>query len=443
MLLSPVLVVRMGSRLQRETSDMQQQTLAMMTLVDGALAAPEEVQSMQAEDRFARKYERQLAGGMRARLAQTITIERLNLLNSLPGSLVLIALIGVAILLLGQSSGNATPYTIVAVGLLTPQLMSAIQSLASFSINVNLVWPAVRTVGAAMQSEPEVIEAADARDAEPLHTGIEARHVSFSYQPATVPNVLNDVTFTVPAGTIVGLVSRSGGGKTSLFRLLLRFYDPQQGDLSIGGLPIQSYTLKSLRRHVALMVQKSAFFHDSMRENFRIAAPDATDAQIAQACVDTGIWPVMERCFGARPLDALFVADELSGGEQKRVALARVLLRRPSIVLLDEPTVGIDAVDKVPLADVIRRTCAGRTVISVDHDLVWQTRLCDRFLVLDRGAIVDAGTSAELLSRPGLFRDLYEASRNEPIAQPAMPAGAPPPGAMPAFGTPGGSKKGP
>jgi ATP-binding cassette subfamily B protein len=166
------------------------------------------------------------------------------------------------------------------------------------------------------------------------------------------------------------------------------------------------------------MTQESAFFHDTIRENFRVAAPDASDDRIREMCVETGMWPILERAFGSRALDAPFVAETLSGGQRKRFALTRILLRQPALILLDEPTVGIDPVDTRALVDVIRNACAGRTVISVDHDLVWQTRLCDHFLVLDAGTIVQRGTSAELLAQTGLFRDLYEASQNEQLRRP-------------------------
>lgn len=410
-LLAPVLVVRVGRQLQQQTAAAQQQSLALMTLVGGALRSPEEVQAMRAESYFADKFRMLLGGNMRTRMRQTVIMERLNLLGSLPGDVVLILLIGVAVLMVLRNPGNATPYTIVAVGLLTPQLMSAVQSLANVSINAQMTWPAMQMVSEALDARSEVPVSPDARDIDVIEPTVEVLHVTFSYLPGTLPNTLRDVMFTVPPGKVTGLVGRPGRGKTTLFRLLLRFYDPQQGELRVGGIPITKFTLGSLRRHVALMTQESAFFHDSVRENFRVAGADLSDAAITEMCARTGLLTILTREFGERPLDAPFVGERLSGGQRKLFALTRLLLQRPSIVLFDEPTVGMGPLEKLPLVDVMRAACSSRTVISVDHDMVWQTRFCDYFLVLDGGQIVQRGTSDELLQQPaGLFRQLYDAS---------------------------------
>lgn len=435
-LLAPILVVRLGRQLQRQTATAQQQSLALMTLVGGALRSPEEVQAMRAESYFAAKYRKLLSGNLRTRMRQTVIMERLNVLSSLPGDVVLILLIGVAVLMVIRNPANATPYTIVAVGLLTPQLMSAVQSLANMSINAQMTWPAMQMVSETLDAHSEVRASPHARDIEDIEPSVDARHVTFSYAPGVLPNILHDVTFTVPTGKVTGLVARPGRGKTTLFRLLLRFYDPQQGELQVGGIPITEFTLGSLRRHVALMTQESAFFHDSVRENFRVAGADLDDSAITEMCERTGLLPILTREFGERPLDAPFVGERLSGGQRKLFALTRLLLKQPSVVLFDEPTVGMGPLEKVPLVDVMRAACNGRTVISVDHDMVWQTRFCDYFLVLDEGQIVQRGTSEELLQQPtGLFRQLYDASEYTHTTEAASGLMSPPsPAIMPYAG---------
>jgi ATP-binding cassette subfamily B protein len=410
-LLAPVLVVRLGRQLQQQTAAAQHESLGMMTLVGGALRSPEEVQAMRAESYFADKYRKLLGGNMHTRMRQTVIMERLNVLSSLPGDVVLVLLIGVAVLMVLRNPSNATPYTIVAVGLLTPQLMGAVQSLANMSINAQMTWPAMQMVTEALNAHSEVRVDPNARDIDSIQPSVEARNVTFSYVPGLRPDVLQNVSFSVPTGKVTGLVARPGRGKTTLFRLLLRFYDPQQGELRLGGIPITEFTLGSLRRHIALMTQESAFFHDSVRENFRVAGPDVSDAAITAMCERTGLLAILTREFGEQPLDARFVSERLSGGQRKLFALTRLLLQQPSVVLFDEPTVGMGPLEKVPLVDVMRAACKGRTVISVDHDMVWQTRFCDYFLVLDEGQIVQRGTSDELLQQPaGLFRQLYDAS---------------------------------
>jgi ATP-binding cassette, subfamily B, bacterial len=430
-LMAPVLVVRLGRQLQQQTAAAQQESLGMMTLVGGALRSPEEVQAMRAESYFADRYRKLLGSNVRTRMRQTVIMERLNVLSSLPGDVVLVLLIGVAVLMVIRNPASATPYTIVAVGLLTPQLMGAVQSLANVSINAQMTWPAMQMVTEALDAKSEVHVDPHARDIDTIEPTVEVRDVTFSYVPGVLPNILHNVTFSVPTGKVTGLVARPGRGKTTLFRLLLRFYDPQQGELRLGGIPITEFTLGSLRRHIALMTQESAFFHDSVRENFRVAGVDLTDAAITEMSERTGLLPILTHEFGERALDAPFVGERLSGGQRKLFALTRLLLQQPSVVLFDEPTVGMGPLEKVPLVDVMRAACNGRTVISVDHDMVWQTRFCDYFLVLDEGQIVQRGTSDELMQQPaGLFRQLYDASEYTHTTEASGPMTAPSPAIM-------------
>ncbi len=158
------------------------------------------------------------------------------------------------------------------------------------------------------------------------------------------------------------------------------------------------------------MPQSPAFFHDTIRENLLVAQPTATDSDIQQICERTDIWPILIEAYGQDPLNQQFSSGSLlSGGQKKLFALTRCLLRKPSILFLDEPTTGIDPEEKYSLLQVMRQVCAGKTVLVVDHDIVgWQIPFCDRFIVMDQGKIVQTGGAAELLSAPGLFRDLYE-----------------------------------
>ena len=409
--IAPILIIRLGRQLQTQTSTMQRQDLAIATLVNGSLTTPEEIQAMEAEPVFSGKYRKLLAANLRAHLAQTATIERLNLLNTLPGAIVLIVVIGAAIILLKADPANATPKAIVQLGILTPLLMGMVQSLASFSINSRLNWPAIEAVDEILESRPEVQVAPGAVDVAHLDPLIEARNVTFSYSPGQLPNVLDGVSFLIPPGQIVGLIARPGRGKTTIFRLLLRFYDPQKGDLLVGGRPISDLTLSSIRRNLALMTQQSAFFHDTVRENFRVAAPQASDEDIQHTAELTSLWPILVERFGQRPLETPFAAGQLlSGGQKKLFALTRLLLQQPSVVLFDEPTVGMGPLEKAPLIDVMREACKGKTVISVDHDILWQMGFCDRFLTLDKGRITQDGTGPELLEQPGLFRELYKSA---------------------------------
>ncbi|MBV8278435.1 MAG: ATP-binding cassette domain-containing protein, partial [Verrucomicrobia bacterium] len=239
---------------------------------------------------------------------------------------------------------------------------------------------------------------------------IEARRLVFQYRISGSRRIFDDASFVVPAGSITGLIAKAGQGKTTFFRLALRFYELAAGEILLGGIPHTQFSLESLRRQIVLMPQSPAFFHDTIRENLRVARPAATDAEIQALCERTGIWSILVEAYGQAPLDRQFSSGNLlSGGQKKLFALTRCLLRKPSILFLDEPTTGIDPEEKYSLLQVMRQVCAGKTVLVVDHDIVgWQIPFCDRFIVLDQGKIAQSGTAAELLSGSGLFRDLFD-----------------------------------
>jgi ABC-type multidrug transport system fused ATPase/permease subunit len=385
---------------------------------------------MGAEDRFAQKHNTYLDEYLSRERRNAFTLESLNLLNQSPGNLLLFALLGVAVYF-GARTPNPHPGTLVGLVLLTPSFMGAIQAIGSWRITKSQAWPALTLVDeiltsrnaativpdpATGQIDPaavEVITPALADEPAPVHAPtLRVNHLTFSYEPGTLPNVLDDVSFSVPPGKITGLVAHSGEGKTTFFRLALRFYDAQCGTIELDGTPHTELDLSELRRRVVLMSRTPAFFQDTVRENLLLARPDASDEQLRVECERTGIWPLLqERLTGnaANPLDAHFHAGEaLSGAERKLFALTRCLLRDPEYLLLDEPTTGMEAETKFDFVGPMRRSCRGKTVVVVDHDLLWQLRFCDYFLVLDGGKVVEHGTGRDLLERRGAFRKLFD-----------------------------------
>jgi ATP-binding cassette, subfamily B, bacterial len=413
-LVAPTLVTLSARRLQSDASMVQQHNLALASLVGGALSAPEEIQAMRAERFFADKHQGLLESSLQSRLAQSVTVEKLNALGKLPSDIVLILLIGLAIYLALTGATGLEPGTIVAIGLLTPQLMGAVQGLSSFTISSSMSWPAVSTVNGILESGAPPAAAPGARDIPSLAPTVEARDLVFSYRPGELRNVLDGVSFELPPGLVTGFIARPGRGKTTFFRLALRFYQPQSGEIMVGGHSITDFTLESLRRHIVLMSQFPAFFYGSTRDNFRVAKPDATDEEIRALAERTSLWPILEKNIGPDPLDREFAAGKmLSGGQKKLFALTRCLITNPSVLLLDEPTVGMGPLEKFPLIETMQKACAGKTVVVVDHDIMWQVQFCHYFIVLDEGKIIQRGSAAELMNQPeGLFRQLYdEASR--------------------------------
>jgi ABC-type multidrug transport system fused ATPase/permease subunit len=406
-LISPLLINSLGKFLQREATVVQKSNLQLATLVGGAIAASEEIQAIRAETIFGKKHADLLQQSLRARMNQNVIMEKLNVLNSAPGTVVLAALLGTAVyLVLSEKGGN--PGSVVALALITPQFMSSIQLFSGLAVTARMTWPGLGLVGSILARRPAVNVSEESATGSQLDGTLEAVEVVFSYNVVKVRNVLNGISFKIPPGQRLGLVARPGQGKTTFFRLALRFYEPQGGKILLGGQPISELSLATLRTNIVLMSQFPGFFHDTVRENFRIANPNASDEQVVALCEKTGLWEILKNLFGEHPLDGPFDAGgRLSGGQRKLFALTRCLLRDPKVLFLDEPTTGMGPLEKYPLIDVMQQACAGRTAVLVDHDIIWQARFCEYILVLNDGKIIQEGTPQELRAQEGLFRKLY------------------------------------
>jgi ABC-type multidrug transport system fused ATPase/permease subunit len=421
-LVAPWVTAVMAKRLQSAASNVQEQNLRLSTLVGNALQAPEEIQAMQAETFFDQKHVRELDQTLSLRLQQTLAMERLNVLNRLPSDIVLMTLLALLVFILG-AHGAVAPGTILALLMLTPQFMGQVQALSSYPINRNMAWPSIATINEILTLKPEVNEEKGARDMEAIDGTLEARNVVFSYRPGEIPPVLNGFSIKLEANKWTGLVGRSGQGKSTFFRLVLRFFEFQGGEILVGGVPVREFTQSSIRRLVSLMVQSPAFFYDTLRENMRVARPDATDDDIREACQMTGIWDVLVNQFGPNALDAeLAGGSMLAGGQKRRLALSRGLLRKPSIIFLDEPTVGLNPMDKFPLIPTLKKACEGKTVLLVEQDILWLEQICDHIVVLDKGKIVQQGTPAELSAQSGLYTELRDIYLKQKQAQEMLAA---------------------
>ena len=217
---------------------------------------------------------------------------------------------------------------------------------------------------------------------------------------------LAGVAFTAPAGKLTALVGPSGAGKTTITHLVPRLYDPTEGTIRIGGVDLRDLTLDSLRDTIGIVTQDAYLFHATIRENLVYAKPSATEAEIVEACRAAQIWHVIEAL--PNGLDTV-VGDRgyrLSGGEKQRVAMARLLLKAPPIVVLDEATAHLDSESEAALQAALKTALAGRTSLVIAHRLS-TIREADQILVIDKGQVREHGTHEELLARDGLYAELY------------------------------------
>ena len=238
---------------------------------------------------------------------------------------------------------------------------------------------------------------------------IKFEHVDFSYE-AGKP-LLNGFNLTIRPGEKVGLIGRSGAGKSTIVNLLLRFYEPQSGTISIDGQNIGDVTQESLRAQIGLVTQDTSLLHRSVRDNIVYGRPDATEAEMISAAdraEASGFIPNLSDAKGRRGYDA-HVGErgvKLSGGQRQRIAIARVMLKDAPILLLDEATSALDSEVEAAIQESLDKMMDGNTVIAIAHRLSTIAAM-DRLIVLDKGRIIEEGSHAELLEKHGLYAKLW------------------------------------
>jgi ATP-binding cassette subfamily B protein len=427
--ISPWVTGKLSNKVRDVSRDLQEKMVALNSLVTGAMQSPEEIQAMEAEPLFVAKHDRQLQSLLSSRIKNTLTMEYMGLISGLPSWLVQVVMLAFAVFAAYRSGNPAAAGNVVAIFLLTPQLMGPIQALSVYIIMAGSAWPRIETVNEMMESRARREEKSGTVKVASVEPTLVAKNVTFSYTPSG-RKIFDDISFEIPPGKITGFVARMGQGKTTFFKLALRFYDPQQGAVLLGGRPVGDYSSDNLYNHIAMMSQFPAFFYDTLRTNMQMAKADATDEEIRAICEKTGVWKILQAGVQGNPLDEEFAgARRLSGGQKKLLALTRCLLRNPSILFLDEPTVGMDNREKFSMLEIIKQALKGHTVMVVDHDLRWLVPFCNYFIVLDDGKIAEQGTSEELLARRGLFHELYHAEDAKPESADDAHA-APPPAQM-------------
>lgn len=255
-----------------------------------------------------------------------------------------------------------------------------------------------------LQVIPTIADVPGAMPAPPLKGSVTFRDITFGYEVQRP--VLHGISFDIRPGMLVALVGHTGAGKSTILHLLQRFYDPQDGQVLIDGQDIRTYTLASLRQQIALVPQEPMLFRASVRENIAYGRMQATDDEILAAARAANAHEFISRL----PQGYDTILEErgvgLSGGERQRIAIARAMVRQAPLLLLDEPTVGLDAISEQSVVVALERLMVGRTTVVSAHRLS-TIQKADLILVIDNGRIVEAGTSAQLLARRGFYHQLY------------------------------------
>jgi ATP-binding cassette subfamily B protein len=313
--------------------------------------------------------------------------------------------------------------TVVALTAYLTRLYGPLTQLSNMNVDIMTALVSFERVFEVLDLKPLVAEKRQAQAIPPGPASITFDHVDFTYPGADEVSlaslesvatlsqtkskaVLHDISFQVRPGEMVALVGPSGAGKTTISQLVSRLYDATGGSIKINGLDVKDATFDSIRAKIGMVTQDAHLFHETIRDNLLFARPSATDAEIIQALHDAqlqDLWHMLPE-----GLDTM-VGERgyrLSGGEKQRLAIARVLLKQPDIVILDEATAHLDSESERAIQQALAATLTNRTSLVIAHRLS-TVRSADQILVIEGGRIIERGTHDELIEHQGLYAKLY------------------------------------
>jgi ABC-type multidrug transport system fused ATPase/permease subunit len=302
------------------------------------------------------------------------------------------------------SHGEVSVGTLFAFILYVSNFFDPVQQLSQLYNTFLAAVAALDKIMDVMDEEPEVRDRPGARELPRIEGHVQLRELRFGYGDG--PEVLHGIDLDVPAGTTVAFVGHTGAGKSTIAKLLARFYDPREGSIAVDGTDLRDVTQESLRRQLGIVPQEGFLFAGSVRDNIAFGRPDATNEQIRSAASAVGAHEFIMRLEDGYETDVQERGSRLSLGQRQLVAFARALLADPRILILDEATSSVDIGTERKIETALRTLLAGRTAFVIAHRLS-TIRGADLIVVLEHGKIVEQGSHAELMERQGLYTALY------------------------------------
>ena len=444
LLLLPVFVIparRMGTRLAQLQRESANHNAVMTTQMTERFSAPGATlvklfgRPIQESAEFAARAQRVRDIGVRAAMVQWVFVTALTLVSAL--ALAVVYGVGGYYAL----QGELEPGAVVALALLLTRLYAPLTALASARVEVMSALVSFERVFEVLDLKPLIAEKPDAQKVPEGPVSVEFDGVRFSYPSADKVSlasleevalldarggveVLHDVSFRAEPGQMVALVGSSGAGKSTMAQLVPRLYDVDEGAVRLSGVDVRDLSAESIRQTLGMVTQDGHLFHESVRANLLLARPEASEEEL---------WEVLRRARLESLVRSLpdgldtIVGERgyrLSGGERQRLTIARLLLARPKVVILDEATAHLDSTSEVAVQAALGEALTGRTAVVIAHRLS-TVRAADFILVIEEGRIVERGTHTELLASGGRYEELYRTQFDQPEDKEAVsvPAG--------------------
>ncbi len=394
-----------GKRIRKASRMEEQQTGAMTVILQETFAGVRVIKSFAREvwqnRLFNRLADDQFRNSMRLRRAAEIVGPLVEVVAAIG--------VGLALFYVHSAGMNLSKFIALVTGLFL--LYNPVKQISKLHVQIAKARAATEGIFDLLEQRPTVLDRPDAvttAEAD-ARSAIAFEQVSFSY-PDTDQAALNDFSLRVEPGRYYALVGASGAGKSTVFGLLQRFYDPTAGRITLGGRDLRDFTQDSLRAQIGVVTQDTFLFHDTVANNIRYGRLDATDAEVAAAARLAHAESFILAMPGGYDTVVGDKGNRLSGGQQQRLAIARALLKDAPILLLDEATSALDSESERAVQEALETLAAGRTVIAIAHRLSTILK-ADEIIVLDRGRIVERGNHQMLIERGaegGIYRRLYD-----------------------------------
>src|SRR5438309_696005 len=389
--------IKVASRQARASTgllaSLAQETLASIRIVQGL------AQEEQQDERFQARSESHHQAYLDIVRYQARVVPLVEFLAAV--GLTIVMWYGATLVLAGElTTGDVVLFFVYITNLYNPM-----KGLARSSYLFSTASVGAERIAEVMSARSDVTDREGARAVSGLRGDIEFRDVSFEYEAGRT--VLSHINIAIAAGEKVAIVGATGAGQSTLVSLIPRFYDPIEGEVRIDGEDIRNYTLQSLREQISLVLQDQLLFSGTVRENIAFGRPRASDEEIVAAAVAANADEFIQQLPDGYETLVAERATTLSGGQKQRIAIARAILRNAPIILLDEPTTGLDANAEDLVMQGLARLLKGRTAIVIAHRLTTVSR-ADSILVLDKGEIVERGTHEKLVAMGGRYAEFYE-----------------------------------